>query len=147
MQPFDIFRRSLEPLKARIAEAKEINPQNMSQRDWAVLSEIFQGIKIMASGTSLVGNSKVMHHLMPNIVPPIDRKYTLRFLRGNTNIKNDKEWEWDLMKEIMSDFFIPLARDTKFHSRATKWIAQQDRYPWDTSVMKVVDNLVIGSGK
>ena len=147
MQRFDTFRRSLEPLKQRIAEAQQFTPQNMSPQEWAILNEIFRGIKVMASGTSLVGNSKVMHHMMPNIVPPIDREYTLRSLRGNTNISNDIDREWQLMKGIISDFFIPIACDTEFDSKARKWMASQDEYPWDTSVLKVVDNLVIGSRK
>lgn len=101
----------------------------------------------MASGTSLVGNSKVMHHMVPNIVPPIDREYTLRYLRGNTNIKNDLYYEWQLMREIISEFFIPVASDKEFESKAKDWMARQNDYPWDTSILKIVDNLVIGSKK
>ena len=89
MQRFDTFSRSVDSLKDKIAEAQQFIPQNMSPEKWGVLKEIFHGIKVMASRTSLVGNSKVMHHMMPNIVPPIDREYTLRYLRGNTNISND----------------------------------------------------------
>lgn len=147
MQRFDTFRRSVEPLKDRIAEAQQFTPQKMSSAEWAVLNDVFLGIKVMASGTSLVGNSKVMHHMMPNIVPPIDREYTLRYLRGNTNISNDLDLEWQIMKEIISDFFIPIACDAKCGLKATKWMASKGEYPWDTSVLKIVDNLVIGSAK
>lgn len=147
MQPFDIFSRSVEPLKERIAEAQHFIPQKMRSAQWAILNEVFRGIKVMASGTTLVGNSKVMHHMMPNIVPPIDREYTLRYLRGNTNISNDLDWEWQIMKEIISDFFIPIACDTKCNLKAIQWMASQSEYPWDTSVLKIVDNLVIGSAK
>ena len=147
MESFDTFRRSIEPQEERIAEAQKLTPQNMSQQEWAVLSEIFQGIKVMASRTSLVGNSKVMHHMIPNIVPPIDREYTLQFLRGNTNIRNDIDWEWRIMMGIISDFFIPITCDAEFESKARQWIARQDEYPWDTSILKVVDNLIIGSRK
>ena len=38
----------------------------MNEADWSILKDIFSGLKIMASGTSLVGNSKVMHHMRPN---------------------------------------------------------------------------------
>jgi hypothetical protein len=147
MQRFDIFRRSVEPLRDKIADAQQFTPQHMDPERWVVLSQIFQGIKVMASGTSLVGNSKVMHHMMPNIVPPIDREYTLRYLRGNTNITNDLDREWHTMKAIISDFFIPIACDAEFDSKARKWMASQDEFPWDTSALKVVDNLVIGSRK
>jgi len=85
--------------------------------------------------------------MLPNVIPPIDREYTLRFLHGNTNIRNDLEGEWLLMKEIISQFFIPLASDAAFRLKAEQWIKRSEDYPWDTSVLKVVDNLVIGSQK
>ena len=147
MQPFDIFRQSIEPLRAKLEEAQEYNYEKMDNRKWNVLKDIFQRINVMASGTSLVGNSKVMHHMLPNIVPPIDREYTLRFLRGNTNITNDINYEWKLMREIISEFFIPVASDRNFKMKATDWMAKYDDYPWDTSIIKIVDNLVIGRGK
>ena len=147
MQSFDTFRRSIGPLTDKISEAQRFDFRAMDDARWALLRELFQGINIMASGTSLVGNSKVLHHMMPNIVPPIDREYTLRYLRGNTNIRNDLDQEWLTMKGIISDFFIPVACHTDFHLRASKWIASEDEYPWDTSALKVVDNLVIGSKK
>ena len=105
-------------------------PGAMSEADWSTLRQIFSGLKIMASSTSLVGNSKVMHHMLPNIVPPIDREYTLRYLYGATTIANDVDKEWRTMREIMSGFFTPVASDAAFAARADKWIALQR--PWDT---------------
>jgi len=49
--------------------------------------------------------------------------------------------------EIISKFFIPVASDSTFYSKAEQWMNGNEAYPWDTSVMKVVDNLVIGSKK
>lgn len=145
MQTFEVFCLSVDPLRDKIAQAQQFDVGLMTEQEWGVLRSIFQGIRIMATGTSLVGNSKVMHHMMPNIVPPIDREYTLRYLRGNINIVNDLDLEWAMMKEIIADFFIPVASNQGFIQRAGRWIASQDAYPWDTSVFKVIDNLVIGA--
>ena len=82
----------------------------------------------MASDTSLVGNSKVMHHMLPNIVPPIDREYTLWFLRGHTNIKNDLFLEWQMMKEIIANFFIPVASNKELQQKVDSWMVQRDEY-------------------
>jgi len=147
MQSFETFRRSIEFLTDNISEAQRFDFRAMDDAKWALVREIFQRINIMVSGTSLVGHSKVLHHMMPNIIPPIDREYTLRYLRGNTNIKNDLDQEWLTLKEIVSDFFIPVASHPDFHLKASIWIASQDQYPWDTSILKVVDNLLIGSKK
>jgi hypothetical protein len=147
MRSFEVLCQSVQALKDRIAEARTFDFREMSETKWAILKEIFNGVKVMASGTTLVGNSKVMHHMLPNVIPPIDREYTLRFLRGNTNIKNDLETEWQLMKEIISQFFIPVASDTAFLAKVEVWMKARAEYPWDTSLLKVVDNLVIGSAK
>jgi hypothetical protein len=147
MQSFDVFKRSVFGIKDKIEEAKKINYQNVTDSDWGLLEKIFRGIKVMASGTSIVGNSKVMAHMIPDIVPPIDREYTLKYLKGNTNIRNGLDYEWKLMKEIISEFFIPVAKDAEFVKKGNAWIANQSEYPWDTSIFKVIDNLVIGASK
>ena len=132
--------------KERIEQARKIDYQNMSDADWEILRKIFCNIKVMASGTSLVGNSKVMAHMVPNIVPPIDREYTLRYLKGHTSIRNGIYFEWNLMKEIIEKFFIPVAMNTDFINKANNWMANQSKYPWDSSIFKIIDNLVIGIG-
>ena len=147
MLSFEDLSRSVQHLNDRIASAQSFDFREMTDSKWSTLKEIFERVTVMASGTTLVGNSKVMHHLLPNIIPPIDREYTLWYLRGNTTIRNDLEKEWLLMKEIISQFFIPVASDRTFHSKAEQWIKAKENYPWDTSLFKVVDNLVIGSKK
>lgn len=147
MQSFDTFCRSIEPLRSQLVEAQQYDLREMCDHKWKQLEEIFCSINVMASGTSLVGNSKVMHHMLPNIVPPIDREYTLWYLRGHTTIKNDLAYEWDLMKCIISDFFIPIASDNDFQLKAATWLSKVNEYPWDTSSLKIVDNLIIGSKK
>jgi len=147
MQRFKTFHSSIQSLQIRIAEAQNFNLRKMSDHNWATIEEIFKGIKVMASGTSLVGNSKVMHHMLPNIVPPIDREYTLQYLRGNKNIKNDLSYEWQLMKEIIANFFMPIVLDAEFVLKGSGWMMKNEVYPWDTSILKIVDNLLIGSVK
>ena len=54
--------------------------------------------------------------------------------------------EWLLLRKILEEFFYPVVADLKFSSLAASWIASP-KFPWDTSLLKVVDNLVIGSFK
>jgi len=145
MQNFDVFFESVVPLRERIAQAQEFTLSAMTDPDWDTIREVFCGIRIMATETRLVGNSKAMHHMMPNVVPPIDREYTLTYLLGNRNIKNDLTAEWALLRRVVSDFFAAVVADTAFAEMAAAWTGQQDRFPWDTSILKVIDNLIIGS--
>lgn len=147
MLPYDTFRNSLQATAAPAVTAGRINPAIMSEGDWRILESIFKAIQVMASKTSIVGNSKVMAHLIPNAVAPVDREYTLKFLFGNGNITNDLDKEWLLFRKIHEEFFYPIANDRAFQHVAVKWIAEQGTWPWDTSLLKVVDNLVIGAMK
>lgn len=145
MQTFEVFKQSVEAIKKEILEAETINYHCVVDDNWCLLERIFRSVRIMESRTSIVGNSKVMAHMIPNIVPPIDRTYTLKYLRRNTYIRNGLDFEWTLMKEIISDFFIPVACEKQFMDKAERWISNQPQYPWDTSIFKVIDNLVIGA--
>lgn len=100
----------------------------------------------MASGTSLIGNSKVLAHLLPNLVSPIDRAYTLFFLFGSNGFQNDLEYEWKLMRKIHEEFYHPISNNQNFQSKAKEWMEYMDnKYQWDTSLLKTIDNLVIGA--
>ncbi len=97
----------------------------------------------MKSKTSLVGNSKVMAHALPNLVSPVDREYTLTFLFGRSGIKNDKEKEWKTLQDILRGFFYPILRSELLKPKAKVWM-ETHSFKWDTSPLKIVDNLVIG---
>jgi hypothetical protein len=147
MRPFEEFRESILACAVDVAKATTINLASIGDGDWQCLKNLFMNIRVMKSDTMLVGNSKVMAHLVPAIVPPIDREYTLRHLLGNKTIRNNPEHVWSLLKTLMESFFLPVVQDSGFRLRAQNWVSNQERYPWDTSLMKVVDNLLIGARK
>jgi hypothetical protein len=122
-------------------------PGNLNEADWSDLKTIFSGIRCMASGASLVGNSKVMAHLMPHLIPPVDREYTLKFLFGNGQITNGIDVEWKKLAQVLEGFFYPVIRSPLFQAKAEIWLAHNDRFRWDTSYLKILDNLVIGFSK
>jgi hypothetical protein len=145
MQPFGVFEQSVVSVNDDIRNLQRILPQGLSLTSWMVLERVFKGIKVMASGTTIVGNSKVMAHLLPALVAPIDRQYTLNYLFGNTMFQNSLQREWQFMRKIHSEFYYPIANDTGFREKTQAWLADGERFPWDTSILKVIDNLVIGA--
>ena len=147
MKDFDTFSKCIQQLEDYILKAQSFDCFSMDEEKWSILEKIFKGIQVMESNSSLVGNSKVMHHMLPNLIPPIDRTYTLSFLYGNTTIRNDLNSEWQLMKSIIENFFIPVASDNNFQLLANNWIGKSDEYPWDTSLLKVIDNIIVGQKK
>ncbi len=117
MRDFDEFSHSLRLVWPEALQLQNKDPSSLSESDWESLKVIFCGIRCMASGTSLVGNSKVMAHLIPNIIPPVDRRYTLNFLFGKSHIINGIEGEWDRLTQILRGFFIQLLCRHLFNPR------------------------------
>jgi hypothetical protein len=144
MVEFEEFHASLKPLWATLLRLQRIVPDDLDGGGWQELSRVFCGISCMATGTSLVGNSKVLAHAIPNLVPPVDREYTLKFLYGSGNIANHIDRECQTFQTILRDFFYPVAGSSQFQSKAREWLQQPADFRWDTSPLKIVDNLVIG---
>ncbi len=144
MCEFEDFKASLKPLWPAVLRLQQATPENLDEAGWREMSEVFRGIHCMATGTSLVGNSKVMAHALPNLVAPVDRQYTLRFLFGSTNIANHLEREWEKLQMILRDFFYPILRAEPFKQKAREWQERRTEFRWDTSPLKIADNLVIG---
>jgi hypothetical protein len=147
MRDFQVFSASLQSLWPTILRLQDRSPNVLDESDWNDLKIVFTGLRCMASGTSLVGNSKVMAHALPKLIPPVDREYTLKFLFGHGQITNGVEVEWEKFTKILSGFFYPVLQAESFKSKAEQWMRQPDIFKWDTSPLKVVDNLIIGLSK
>jgi hypothetical protein len=143
MGDFGPFRASILPIWPLVKEMQSVSIFDVSEGHWKILRTLFCSIKCMATGTSLVGNSKVLAHLLPNLVPPIDRQYTLNLLYGNGRIVNGLDREWSIFREVLDHFFYPLAANQAIEQAFDNWFQTQE-FKWDTSRMKVLDNLVIG---
>jgi hypothetical protein len=147
MRDFGEFRSSLQEVWGAAVFLQEKTPHSIDNSDWESLRAIFCGIRCMASGTSLVGNSKVMAHLIPRLIPPVDREYTLKFLFGHGQITNDINGEWEKLARVLTGFFYPVVESPVFQRKAEEWTKQRTHFRWDTSPLKILDNLVIGVSK
>jgi len=80
-----------------------------------------------------VANSKALHHLLPALVPPIDRAYTLRFFYADTTLSKGDEATF---KEIYPYFHrIAVARREQITSHLGTGM--------NTSETKVIDNAIV----
>ncbi|HOO49982.1 MAG TPA: hypothetical protein PLK94_01700 [Alphaproteobacteria bacterium] len=77
--PFADFFESIIREKVTYEKYKE---QNLLEANKDILEEIWsvgRNIKSSMSSSKLVSVSKTLHFILPELVPPIDRQYTLRF--------------------------------------------------------------------
>src|SRR5665647_899414 len=107
-----------------------------------MLGLLLDNIDVMQSESKLVGSSKVIHHLLPDLVPPIDREYTLRFFYGDLTSKYTPLFQ----KDEESNLFIEIVG--YFQNICDK--LQLDEGDCDktksfnTSIPKIIDNSIIG---
>jgi hypothetical protein len=69
-------RPGLEPFKnARLLDLSEAE----YERALAALEPPYRSLKLSVAGATVVVNSKALFHVLPSLIPPIDRQYTIRF--------------------------------------------------------------------
>jgi hypothetical protein len=115
---------------------------NLGESDVADIGEsiwdVMRGLRVSVGQTQLVANSKALHHVLPDLVPPIDRNYTLMFFVGRPYIYRGQD----------GDYFralFPLFREIAV--RCADEIQRLVITPWqgmNTSITKVIDNAILG---
>jgi hypothetical protein len=104
------------------------------------LRNILDTMRISKSESHLVANTKVLHHILPNLVPPVDRRYTLAFFGINTILPGEKT-AGSIFKHLYPAFF-------RVSSRLQDKIigdVSLSSENWNTSFTKVIDNAIIGA--
>lgn len=141
MVEFKDFYKSIKGITRNINKVKSAIDDGKQDEADKEIKEIFYKIKIMASKRKLVGNSKVIHHLLPDIIPPVDNRYTLGYL----GIKHptQEEDELELLLSLHKNFFNEIAKNKVFAKKANGW--RKEAFLRDTSIMKIIDNLIIGA--
>ncbi len=128
----DLYKNKLDS----ISSLEDKNGQKII-RD---LEFVFCHLEIMKSKRRIVGVSKAMHFLLPDLVMPIDNTYTMPcFYRTNKyNEKAEKEFQTFL------DIFTKTHRIVK-NLKLTR--NDVDGEKWNTSILKLIDNAIIGFDK
>ena len=150
MKDYDEFQKSLKPLISQIESIKKIvSEKGATKQTFYDISDdlktIYDKVDVMESGVKIVGNSKVLAHYLPEILSPIDRQYTLNFLTGNVNRTNfnEKLLSFEMFKTFHLEIVLNVINDSKFRKKANQWL-KDPKNIWDTSLPKIVDNLIIG---
>ncbi len=113
-----------------IAEVGESRASGITDAVWSVLTRL----RVSVAAVKIVANSKALHHLLPALVPPMDREYTFRFFYGRNMLSID---EHTAFREMFIRF-LHLAH-------AQEWAIRKLRdESWNTSSSKIMDNAIVG---
>ncbi len=120
--------------RVRLEEVSEDQVDDLAASVWGILQELRVGI----GRTLLVANSKALHHVLPDLVPPIDRNYTLNFFLGRPYIRRGRDA--DYFKALFPLFWeIAVSCQAAIHERII-----DPPTGMNTSVTKVIDNAILG---
>jgi hypothetical protein len=136
------FREGFQAQRSAIALVQRLELQRLAEDEAVDVADhvwsIVDGLTIGVGATKIVAGSKALHHLLPGLVPPIDRQYTLRFFYGNKLFAPGDQARmirtmFPLFREIAVACAGPIA-DALAHPTS----------PMDNSVTKVIDNAIVG---
>ena len=121
---------TLVPLEPFRIDGDDLDVERSIETIWKVI----ESLGVVQNDALLVAGSKTLHHLLPDLVPPIDRAYTQRFF-GWSN----PQFQYDQAKcfRLIYAALVLVARRTK----ACQYVGT---HPWHSSVSKVIDNGLVG---
>ncbi len=112
-----------------------LNPAVIEPSTFQHIQRIMWGVRVTTAESKLVANSKSLHFLLPNLVPPIDRRYTLTFFFN-------KEISPDRQEDAFDQVFRQFHQIANRASKDLKKLVHSHRFA--PSEAKAIDNAIIG---
>ncbi len=140
---FTEYKESLSGNKEKISKLKDFCLNDLNDECFSDLKDLFSNLKISTTNAKIVSFSKLMHFYLPNLIVPVDRKYSFSFFYPHEggaaayypSSLNAQFYVFKKMQEQCRDF-------SKSKSFALeKFISDTG---WNRNVPKVIDNLIIG---
>lgn len=135
------FRDICTTLRAnrdRISSLEHLALSRLSQAQLGAVAdqlwELIDSLEISIADAKIVANTKTLHHLLPELVPPIDRTYTFNFFYGRNMLSISE-------RDAFHEMFTRFHRVATNNASALIGLVGQG---WNTSETKVLDNAVVG---
>jgi hypothetical protein len=141
LNTFERFSKSIVSCGQEIKKLYRFKLQSISEplrnELLRLLSSTFRFLDVMKTTRRIVGVSKTLHFLLPDLVMPIDGKFTMTYFYGYNKSPVGPEKEFG----IFEDIFI---RTEKIVGKLELTNDDLKEEGWNTSVPKLVDNSIIG---
>jgi hypothetical protein len=141
---FQLFKRTLVNQKEAIISLQDHRLTQLSNQNLDAIVDalwnILSNLKVSETETQIVAGSKALHHLLPKLMPPIDREHTIRFFycgKGAKTVAIPYGGEERIFKEMYPFFFEIGLRN---HEIISHYIGRG----FHTSETKVIDNAIVG---
>lgn len=95
----------------------------------------------MRSNSKLVATTKVMHFFLPDLIPPMDREYTMKFFNMHLPTIKSNEDHKNIEKEVQ--IFNLVLKKMQYICKQVKCEQFIDDI-FSPSIPKVLDNAIVG---
>ena len=153
MVEFDDFKHSISSHRNKLEQFIALRMDSCTAEEYGGyidnLKEIYFGLKVSISDATIVAHSKALAHILPNLVPPIDRQYTIRFFtQVNKKFFTDagKYRMITLPKSVTAQFYDfkkYACRMKALFDRCDRQLFTIDKTSFNTSYPKIIDNLIM----
>jgi hypothetical protein len=137
---FSNFRDTLDSLLREADPLRSISLLTLNERDGhdvaKRLGPLLERRGLGTSASTLVLNAKSLHFLLPDLVPPIDRRYTLKFFFGTGAPHGGPA-------ETFADIYPEMVAVSQEHGPLIRNLCEQSAYLC-AGHAKVIDNAIVG---
>lgn len=135
LSDFSIFKNSIINCKSYFDKLQSRDVDGSVESHRQILKELFVKLKLTQNTSPLITFSKVLHFFIPNLIAPIDRKYTLSFFKKNHSNTFHEDNQFPTFMDIQNAYSI-FARKHNLKEFLDK--------NWNQNIPKIIDNLIIG---
>lgn len=135
--PLEKFRETLLKNEDEILkwEGKRIDDKDLLTEEVAEgLWKLIDKVRVSEAYNPIVSGSKTFHHLLPELVPPMDWTYTMRFF-----MFHEPEFEYN-----QQEVFTCIWKKMAIIASKVNLRHYVGKTVWNTSITKVIDNAIIG---
>lgn len=153
MVEFDDFRSSILTCHTELAALQNERIENVTAVRYIeilqALSSVYGRLKVSVSNSTLVAHAKTLAHILPHMIPPIDRQYTVRFFTQDASEFFTQKSKYRLPQVptgLTEQFqlFVALASKMKeLFDRCDRTIFEVSGRGFNTSYPKIIDNLIM----
>jgi len=139
LEKHTVFIKSILENQASIFSLSKYTIKTLDDKAIETLKDLFKKLNLVRTKSPLVTFAKTLHFFLPDLIVPIDRRYTCDFFNIYPNRKSGSEKEVELM-----DFINLQKAFCKFSNtfNLSEYIAPSS--DWNLNVPKVIDNMIIG---
>lgn len=153
MVEYDKFKQSLDHQQSRLFEFRGVKMDECTEQQYGSyldgLEDVYKALRVSKSDSTLVAHSKTLAHILPHLIPPIDRKYTVRFFTQDkeefftksgkyksVNIPKDGENQFRVFKDYC-------LRIKRMFDKRDKHLFEINPLTFNTSYPKIMDNMIM----